>query len=126
MFKNFTIAAIFISIFSFSYVFFKDPFEFYISYLIFLLYFPIFFVKFGIPKWPVLLFLPLFISGVIYCQIGLNENEQFYKIFIGFFASCLFYHYTIQAFDYDLKLLFKYYMKVCYIVSIIGFIQLVS
>jgi hypothetical protein len=126
MFKNFTIFAIFASLYAFSYVFFKEPFEFYLAYFIFVMYFPFFFVKYGIPKWPVLLFLPLLISGIMYCLTGDNTTQQFFKIFIGFFASCMFYHYVIQAFDFDLKLLFKYYMKSAYIVTIIGVVQLVS
>lgn len=126
MFRYFTIGAIFVSIYSFSYIFSREPFEFYLSYLIFMLYFPIFFVKYGVPKWPVLIFLPLFIAGILYCQIGLNTYQQFFKIFIGFFASCLFYHYVVQVFDYNIKLLFKYYMKSAYIISIIGIVQIVS
>ncbi len=126
MFKNFTIFAIFASLYAFSYVFFKEPFEFYLAYFIFILYFPFFFVKYGIPKWPVLVFLPLLISGIMYCLTGDNTTQQFFKIFIGFFASCMFYHYVVQAFDFDLKLLFKYYMKSAYIVTIIGVVQLVS
>lgn len=126
MFKNFTIFTIFASLYAFSYVFFKEPFEFYLAYFIFILYFPVFFVKYGIPKWPLLVFLPLFISGIMYCLIGENTYQQFFKIFIGFFASCLFYHYVIQVFDFDLKSLFRYYMKSAYIVTLIGVVQLIS
>lgn len=126
MFKNFTIFLIFGSLYAFSYVFFKDPFEFYLAYFIFALYFPFFFAKYGIPKWPVLVFIPLFISGLMYSLTGDNTFQQFFKIFIGFFASTMFYHYVIQAYDFDLKLLFKYYMKSAYIVTIIGLIQLIS
>lgn len=126
MFQRITVFAIFASLYAFSYVFFKVPFEFYLAYLIFVLYFPAFFVRYGIPKWPVLVFLPLFIAGVMYCLIGDNTFDQFFKIFIGFFASTMFYHYVIQAFDFDLKLIFKYYMKSAYIVTLIGAFQLVS
>jgi len=97
MFKNFSVIAIFVSLYSFSYVFFKQPFEFYLSYAIFLMYFPFFFAKFGIPKRPVFIFIPLFFSGMLYVQMGLNTSQQFFKIFIGFFASVLFYHFVIQA-----------------------------
>ncbi|MFM7311068.1 MAG: hypothetical protein ACKOZY_10705 [Flavobacteriales bacterium] len=126
MFKNFSIFLIFTSLYAFSYVFFKEPFEFYLAYLIFVIYFPFFFTKFGIPKWPVLLFVPLFFSGILYCLTGDNTTQQFFKIFIGFFASTMFYHYVIQAYDFDLKLLFKYYMRSAYIVTIIGVVQLIS
>lgn len=126
MFKNFTIFLIFASLYAFSYVFFKVPFEFYLAYFIFFLYFPFFFVKFGIPKWPVLVFLPLLFSGIMYCLIGENTFDQFFKIFIGFFSSCLFYHYVVQAYDFDLKQLFHYYMKSAWIVTLIGVVQLIS
>ncbi|MFM7769838.1 MAG: hypothetical protein ACKO8Q_04710, partial [Bacteroidota bacterium] len=110
MFRWFVVISIFITIFISSYVFFREPFEAYVSYLVFLLFFPIFFAKYGVPKWPVLIFIPLLIGGVIYVAAGLNTYTQFIKIFVGFFTSVLFYHYVIQAFDFNLKELFKYYM----------------
>jgi hypothetical protein len=113
-------------LYAFSYVFFKSPFEFYLAYLIFVIYMPFFFVKFGIPKWPALVFVPLFFSGLIYCLTGDNTPQQFFKIFIGFFSSCLFYHYVVQSYDFDLKELFRLYMKSAYIITIIGLIQMIS
>jgi hypothetical protein len=87
---------------------------------------PFFFAKFGIPKWPVLVFTPLFFSGLLYCMIGDNTFQQFFKIFIGFFSSCMFYHYVVQSYDFDIKELYRLYMKSAYIVTIIGLFQLVS
>ncbi|MFM7728976.1 MAG: hypothetical protein ACKO7B_19920, partial [Flavobacteriales bacterium] len=107
-------------------MFFKAPFEFYLAYLIFVLYMPFFFTKFGLPKWPVLVFIPLFFSGLIYCLAGDNTYQQFFKIFIGFFSSCLFYHYVVQSYDFDLKELFRLYMKSAFIVCIIGLFQVIS
>ncbi|MFM2201743.1 MAG: hypothetical protein RL040_943 [Bacteroidota bacterium] len=126
MFRKFSIFLIFASLYAFSYVFFKVPFEFYLAYLIFILYMPFFFAKFGIPKWPVLVFLPLLFSGIIFCLTGDNNFQQFFKIFIGFFASCLFYHYVVQSYDFDLKELFRLYLISAYVVTIIGIVQLVS
>ncbi len=126
MFRSFTIGAVFVSIYSFAYIFSKEPFEFYLSYLVYMIYLPIFFSKYGLPKWPILLFIPLFISGFVYVQMGENSPTQFYKTFVGFFLSTIFYHYVVQVFDYDVKLLFKYYMKSAYIMSIIGLIQIIS
>jgi hypothetical protein len=57
---------------------------------------------------------------------GQNTSTMFTKIFIGFFASVLFYHYVIQVFDFKLKELFKYYMVGSLIVSFIGIFQLIS
>ncbi len=87
---------------------------------------PFFFTKFGIPKWPVLVFVPLFFSGLVYCFAGENTFQQFFKIFIGFFSSCLFYHYVVQSYDFDLKELYRLYMKSALIVTIIGLVQLIS
>lgn len=126
MFRWFVVISIFLSIFLNSYRFFTTPFEAYFSYVIFLMFFPVFFVKFGIPRAPVILFLPLFIAGVTYTAMGMNTPGQFYKIFIGFFASVLFYHYVLELFQFNLKQLFRYYMVAAYIISIIGIIQLVS
>ena len=126
MFRWFVVISIFLSIFISSYRFFTTPFEAYFSYAIFALFFPVFFVKYGVPRAPVLLFLPLFIAGVTYTAIGLNTAGQFYKIFIGFFSSVLFYHYVLELFQFNLKQLFKYYMIAAYIISLIGLMQLVS
>jgi hypothetical protein len=126
MFRKFSIFLIFASLYAFSYVFFKVPFEFYLAYLIFILYMPFFFVKFGLPKWPVLVFMPLFFSGILFCLIGENNFQQFFKIFIGFLSSCLFYHYVVQSYDFDLKELFRLYLVSAYIVTLIGLFQLLS
>jgi hypothetical protein len=87
---------------------------------------PFFFAKFGIPKWPILVFMPLFFSGVLYVLTGDNTPQQFFKIFIGFFSSCLFYHYVVQSYDFDLKELFRLYLVSAYIVTLIGIAQLIS
>lgn len=115
-----------LSIFISSYVFFKVPFEAYFGYAVFLMYFPVFFAKYGIPRAPVLLFMPLFLSGVLYTLIGLNTPQQFYKVFIGFFASVLFYHYVVEQFAFKIKELFQIYMRFSYWVAILGLIQIVS
>ena len=126
MFRKFSIFLIIASLYAFSFVFFKVPFEFYLAYLIFVLYMPFFFVKFGIPKWPVLVFMPLLFSGILFCLIGENNFQQFFKIFIGFFSSCLFYHYVVQSYDFDLKELFRLYLVSAYVVTLIGLFQLLS
>lgn len=126
MFRAITTILIFISIYISSYIFFREPFEAYVSYVVFLIYFPFFFMRFGIPKYPVLLFLPLLVAGVTYCAMGLNTYQQFFKIFIGFFSSVLFYHYVIQLYNFDLKKLYRYYLIGSYIISLIGIFQVIS
>ena len=126
MTERFRTFLLFASLYAYAYVFFKDPFELYLAYVIFLLFTPGFFAKYGIPRWPVLLFVPLFISGFVYYQIGDNTAQQFYKVFIGYFASVLFYHYFVQNYDYDIKKIYAIYMKSAYIVCLIGLFQIVS
>jgi hypothetical protein len=118
--------SIMLTIFISSYVFFKEPFEGYITYIILIILFPYFIARFGLPKLPLLLFAPLFISGMIFVEVGLNTDAQFFKIFIGFFASVLFYNYVFQMYKFDIKGLFLLFMKGCYLVSLLGLIQVVS
>lgn len=125
-FKTIVTISIYLSIFISSYVFFREPFEAYVSYVVFVFLFPFFFMRYGVPKYPVLLFVPLLVAGVTYCAVGLNSYQQFFKVFIGFFTSVLFYHYVIEAYNFDLKRLFRYYMYAAVIVSVIGIFQLVS
>jgi len=126
MFKNLPNILIFGSLYAYSYIFFEQPFELYLAYVIFLLFFPLFIIRFGIPKLPVYVFIPLLISGVVYCLTGDNTFQQFFKIFLGFFLSVLFYHYVVQQNNYDIKYLFKMYMQSAYIISIIGAFQVFS
>ena len=126
MFKNLPNILIFGSLYAYSYIFFEQPFELYLAYVIFLLFFPIFIIRFGIPKLPVYVFAPLLLAGVVYCFTGDNTFQQFFKIFLGFFLSVLFYHYVIQQNNYDIKGLFRIYMQSAYIISIIGAFQVFS
>jgi hypothetical protein len=83
-------------------------------------------LRYGLPKAPILLFLPLLISGLIYIQLGQNTPGQFFKIFIGFFASVLFYRFVVESFEFDVERLYKLYIKGAVIVSVIGLFQMVS
>jgi hypothetical protein len=126
VFRKFSIFLIFASLYAYSYLLSKNIFEFYLAYLIFIAYFPFFLVKFGLPRWPVLVFIPLLLSGLLYCAIDLNTTQQFFKTFIGFFAACLFYHYVVQSYDFDIKELYRLYMQSAFIVSALGLFQLTS
>lgn len=72
MSKNFSIVAIYITIFIRSIVFFQKPFEGYLSYIVFAIFFPVFIVRYGVPRYPILFFIPLLISGIAYITIGMN------------------------------------------------------
>jgi len=115
-----------ITIFLYSFYFFREPFEGYLAYLVYLILFPFFILKFGIPKLPILIFIPLLLSGIIYILIGMNTVPLFIKIFAGFFLSVLFYYYVFRLFEFEVKELFTYYLKGATIVSAIGIIQIIS
>lgn len=117
---------IYISIFINSFVFFKEPFEFYIGYLIFLVLLPGYIYKFGFNKSLFFIFFTLLITGLVHVLLGNNTSAQFLKIFIGLFLSYFFYYYVVLAFDFNIERLFKWYLKGAYIVSVIGLIQFFS
>jgi len=62
-----------LTIFLSSYILFKRPFEGYITYIVMVIFFPVFISKYGLPKIPLLIFAPLLVSGWINIQIGENE-----------------------------------------------------
>lgn len=115
-----------ITIFLYSFYFFREPFEAYFAYLVYLFLFPLFILKYGIPRLPLLVFLPLLASGILYIMIGLNETPLFIKVFSGFFLSVLFYYYIFRLFDYEVKDLFAWYVKASVFVSVLGVIQVLS
>jgi len=115
-----------ITIFVYSVYFFREPFEGYLSYFVYLLLFPIFFASYGIPSIPLILFIPLLLSGWIYINMDLNSWPLFIKVFIGFFASVVFYDYVMKLYNFDVKVLFKAYMVGCLVCSLIGLFQIFS
>jgi hypothetical protein len=120
------VISIYISIFINSFVFFKEPFEFYIGYLIYLFLLPGFIRKYGFNRSLVWIFGLLLISGVFHVLIGNNETGQFIKIFAGVLLSYFFYNYVILEFDFDISRLFKWYLKGAYYSAVIGAIQFIS
>jgi hypothetical protein len=117
---------IYISIFINSYVFFKEPFEFYFGYLIYLLLLPVFIIRYGFSRWLTLLFIVLLFTGVFNIMVGNNTAALFFKVFTGLFLSYFFYYYVIIEFNFDIERLFKWYLTGCYIAALIGIFQFVS
>jgi len=118
---------LFICLFSYSFVLFdQSPFEFYIHYFIYLVVIPIYIIKYGIPKFFFKLFLiPIFI-GIVHVIIGDNQLFTFIKIFGGLFATLLFFYFLIKKLDFSTSLIFGWYIKFCYILCVIGLIQVIS
>lgn len=117
---------IYISIFVNSLVFFKEPFEFYLGYLVYLLLLPTFLTRFGFNKYLIVIFSILFINGLFNIIIGNDTSAQFFKVFVGLFLSYFFYYYVVLEFKFNVEQLFKWYLYGCYLAAIIGIIQFIS
>lgn len=117
---------IFSNLFFTGFVFFKDPFEFYISYIPILILFPIFIIKYKFYTPSLYILIPLLFVGLFNVLIENNTGPKFLKIYVNLCVNLVFYQYVIQYYNYDIKLLFKKYLKVAYIVCALGLFQLVS
>ncbi|MBL7933882.1 MAG: hypothetical protein JNL60_18405, partial [Bacteroidia bacterium] len=117
---------IYLSIFINSFIFFKEPFEFYFGYLIYIVLLPVFITRYGWQRELLGLFLILLLTGLLNIFIGNNTPALFFKVFIGLLLSYYFYYYVIREFKFDVQVLFKWYMYGSYIASLIGIIQYVS
>ena len=115
-----------ITIFSSSFVFFRYPFEFYFHYLIFIALTPILFFKVGIPKFLFYGAFVLLIIGLVNVTFFNNTIFNFVKIFLGLFASIYFFYSLLYLKNFNVKLFFKIYCKLCLIVSFIAIIQVIS
>ncbi len=124
--NSWILVAIYLSIFICSYVFFKNPFEFYLGYLIYIVLLPVFIYRYGFNSSLVGIFLVLFITGLFNIMLGANTAVLFFKVFTGLVLAYFFYYYVILEFNYDVVQLFKWYLKGAYICAVIGLIQFIS
>ncbi len=115
-----------ITIFSSSFVFFKYPFEFYFHYLVFIVLTPILFFKVGIPKFLFYSAFAFLIIGLVNVSLLNNSIFNFVKIFLGLIVSIYFFYSLLYLKNFNVKLYFKIYCKLCLIVSFIGLAQVIS
>ncbi len=121
-----TIVFIYLSIFINSLIFFKQPFEFYFGYLIYLVLLPVFIARFGLNRQLAGIFFVLLIVGFFNIAIGNDSFPLFLKVFLGVFLAYNFYDSVIKQFDFNVELLFKWYLTGAFITCIIGLIQFIS
>jgi hypothetical protein len=117
---------IYISVFINSYVFFKEPFEFYFGYVVFLVLLPVFIPRYGVNRNLFYVFSILVVAGIFNIFMGNNTAAQFLKVFTGLSLSYFFYYYVIVEYNYEVDRLFRWYLKGAYIVSFIGIFQFIS
>lgn len=118
--------AIALTIFISSIVFFKQPFEGYIHYIIFLIYLPFFISRYGAPG-PILKLIAIpALTSLAYVALGENSFFNFFKIFMGLLLSCSFYYYVFRHYDFNIIKLFRLYLRGGMICCYIGIIQGIS
>ncbi len=117
---------IYLSVFINSYVFFKEPFEFYFGYLIFIVLLPGYIIKYGFNGNLFFIFFILLVSGLVNVFLGNNTSGLFFKVYTGLTLSYFFYYYVIVDFEYDIEKLFSWYLKGAYVVALIGIFQFIS
>ncbi len=117
---------IMISIFISSMVLFKQPFEFYIHYIIFLGLLPFFANRYGYPKYAGQILLITLILGGFDVFIGNCDTFMFIKTWGGLALSLTFYSYVLQYYDFNIKYIFEKYLKWSYWMSLICVLQAAS
>lgn len=117
---------IYLSIFVNSIVFFKEPFEFYLGYLVFIVLLPGYVIKYGFNGNLFFIFFTLLITGLVNVFLGNNTTVLFFKVYTGLTLAYFFYYYVIVDFNYNIEKLFGWYLKGSYIAALIGIFQFVS
>ncbi len=117
---------VYLSIFINSYVFFNQPFEFYLGYLIYIVLLPVFIFRYRNIQSLNLVFSILLISGLFSIIIGNNTFAFFIKVYAGLLMAYYFYYYVIMEFNYNIEQLFKWYLKGAYIAALLGVFQFIS
>ena len=124
--RKFTEFILIFSMFTTTYVFFRQPFEFYPHYLIFILYLPVFFIKYKIPKNITIILILVLISGLINIYLGNSEWFALIKVWGGAFLSFNFYYFVYIYFNKDIIKIFNYYLKFCSFLLLVGLFQVFS
>ena len=124
--NQFFLSVLFISMFSYSLVFFQSPFEFYFHYVFIIILFPFLALKYSFPKFIFPVFGSLLIVGLYHIINGNNNLFTFFKIYGGLLTIVLFYFFLIQHVEFDIKYLFYWYCKFCYLLCLIGLLQIFS
>jgi hypothetical protein len=117
---------IYLNLFFTGYNFFKQPFEFNISYIPILLLLPIFIGRYRLNTKTLFIILPLLVAGFLNMLLGNDNASNFLKIFINISVNLVFYEYVMQHYEYNIEHMMRLYLKGCVIVAVYGIIQVVS
>jgi hypothetical protein len=98
----------------------------YVTYLPIIFLLPVFFTKYKFPRELLFILLPLLFAGLLNVLLGNNEFKNFFKIFANICINIIFYRYVMEYYEYNVRKIFDMYLKGCYVVAILGLIQLGS
>lgn len=115
---------IFSNLFYTGFVFFKEPFEFYFSYIPILILLPIFIIKYKFYTPTLYILIPLLIVGVFNVLIDNNTLPKFLKIYLNLSINLVFYQFVLQYYNFDVKLIFKKYLNISFLICAVGLFQL--
>ena len=87
---------------------------------------PFFVIKIGVPKFILSIFGLLLLVGISHIILGNNNHFNFLKIYCGLFIMILFFYYLLHYVVFDVKYIFYWYCKFCYLLCLIAFFQLIS
>src|ERR1700739_540873 len=94
-----------------SIILFKEPFEGYFHYVIYILMLPFFISRYGLPKTPFKILLIPLVVGIFQIVLGNDEPFLFIKIFGGLLLSVSFYHYVTEYYDFNVDKMFRIYLN---------------
>ncbi len=109
-----------------SYILFKEPFEFYITYVFIIAYLPFLIWKYPIPRFIWWTLFALLLTGIFNVWLDNNTYNNFFKIFLNIAINFLFYSTLIAHYNYDVETMFKRYLKGAVIVCMYGIIELIG
>ena len=100
--------------------------DIYYGYLFYLVLFPVFIYKYGVPKVLGLIFTILLFIGLYYTFIGFNEIGFFLKVLVGAFAAYLLMYYIVLKLGFTAATIFKIYLKFAFFAASFGIIQVLA
>lgn len=109
-----------------SYILFKQPFEFYITYIFIILYLPFLVIKYPIPRGVWWMLLILLITGLLNVWMENNTYKNFFKIFLNIAVNLIFYATIVAYYNYDVETMFKRYIKGSVLVCLFGIIEFLA
>ena len=115
-----------LSVFISSYIFFKEPFEGYFHYIIFLMLLPYFIMRYGFERLPFYFLAIPTLLGLINIIFENVSIFPFIKIFGGMLLSVTFYNYVFIHYQRDFAKIFSIYLHGIVFCCYLGLLQLVS